>query len=377
MKNYVKSTASLVVAQTKASLRNWVYIFFMILLPTLFLLVFGMMYSSDGVRSWNVIIFNDSNTPAGKQISDEVIKSLIKTDSNKEGVFKKIEADNFDKAEEKMVRGEADAIIKFPQDFGKASNINHKPSGDVEVIYRKNANSTGNIVSGVVDKVFSKVNDQMGREKANFNVKPIETNKDGLRTFDYVFAGLLSYTVMTFGLLGLSNLVPENKQTGVLKRIHASPVSSAQYLFSVALSFMVVSIIAFALMFVIAINAFNFKMSGSWWNFIAFTLISLIMMFGTGLLVGGICNDEKKASGLANMVMFPMMFLSGVFIPRFLMPEIFQKVTDYIPLTPINDGIRMIITENYSLAQVAPQLCMIVVWAVILYVAAIKLFRWE
>ena len=101
------------------------------------------------------------------------------------------------------------------------------------------------------------------------------------------------------------------------------------------------------------------------------------MMFGTGLAVGGWARNEQQASGLSNIVMFPLMFLSGVFIPRFMMPDIFQKLTDFVPLTPVNDGIRLIITENYNLVQILPQIGIISIWLIALYLIAFKVFRWE
>ena len=75
--------------------------------------------------------------------------------------------------------------------------------------------------------------------------------------------------------------------------------------------------------------------------------------------------------------MFPLMFLSGTFVPRFLMPDFFQRLTDFVPLTPVNDGIRMIATENYGFAQLLPQIGIIGLWLIVLYVLAIKVFRWE
>ena len=48
-----------------------------------------------------------------------------------------------------------------------------------------------------------------------------------------------------------------------------------------------------------------------------------------------------------------------------------------MPLTPLVEGIRYIITENATLVDVAPQIGMLGGWLVVVYAAAIKLFRWE
>lgn len=72
-----------------------------------------------------------------------------------------------------------------------------------------------------------------------------------------------------------------------------------------------------------------------------------------------------------------MMFLSGTFFPRFLMPEWLQNVSGFLPLTPVIDGIRLIATEGKHLTQIGSQLGLIAIWLVVIYVIAFRVFRWE
>ena len=71
------------------------------------------------------------------------------------------------------------------------------------------------------------------------------------------------------------------------------------------------------------------------------------------------------------------MFLSGTFFPRFLMREWLQKISAFIPLTPIVDGIRLIATEGKHLWEIGPQLGLIGIWFIVIYAIAFKVFRWE
>jgi ABC-2 type transport system permease protein len=59
------------------------------------------------------------------------------------------------------------------------------------------------------------------------------------------------------------------------------------------------------------------------------------------------------------------------------MPEWLQHVSTFLPLTPVIDGMRMIITENKGLLELGPQLGLIGIWAVIIYAIAFRVFRWE
>jgi ABC-2 type transport system permease protein len=71
------------------------------------------------------------------------------------------------------------------------------------------------------------------------------------------------------------------------------------------------------------------------------------------------------------------MFLSGTFFPRFLWPEWLQRVSDFLPLTPVIDGLRLMINEGVHLVGLLPQLGIMAGWMVIIYFLAFKLFRWE
>jgi ABC-2 type transport system permease protein len=72
-----------------------------------------------------------------------------------------------------------------------------------------------------------------------------------------------------------------------------------------------------------------------------------------------------------------MMFLSGTFFPRYAMPEMLQKITDYLPLSPVIDGVRLIATEGKSIFEIGPQMLIVLGWMVVVYVIAFRVFRWE
>jgi ABC-2 type transport system permease protein len=59
------------------------------------------------------------------------------------------------------------------------------------------------------------------------------------------------------------------------------------------------------------------------------------------------------------------------------MPEWLQAVTNYLPLTPVIDGLRMLTTEGKNLLQIGPQLGLVALWMLIIYAIAFKVFRWE
>jgi len=110
---------------------------------------------------------------------------------------------------------------------------------------------------------------------------------------------------------------------------------------------------------------------------VPFLLFGLVTILGIGLALGGWAKNERQAAPLSNIIVFPMMFLSGTFFPRFLMPEWLQNISAFLPLTPIIDGVRLIATEGKHFIDILPQIGLIGVWMVVIYVIAFKVFRWE
>jgi ABC-2 type transport system permease protein len=100
-------------------------------------------------------------------------------------------------------------------------------------------------------------------------------------------------------------------------------------------------------------------------------------MFGFGMAIAGWAKDDIQAAPLANIISFPMLFLSGSFFPRFLMPEWIQKISYYLPLTPIIDGLRRITTEGAGLFDLGTEFLVIAIWSIVIYAVASMVFRWE
>jgi ABC-2 type transport system permease protein len=139
----------------------------------------------------------------------------------------------------------------------------------------------------------------------------------------------------------------------------------------------IIGLVALAIMFIVAILVFKLQVVGNWLELIVFLILSITMILGIGLALGGWAKNERQVAPLANIIVFPMMFLSGTFFPRFLMPEWLQNITAFLPLTPVIDGIRLITTEGASLIAILPQVGLVVAWMVIIYVIAFRVFRWE
>lgn len=352
----------------KRLFRDKVAIFFVFIFPVMFLLIFGSIFGGDSNISFKVALLSESNN----QFTTNFVAEIKKNDVF--DVDEKITT--LDQAKEKLNRGTIDAAIILPASFGEPGTSG-TPAGQATVLYDQSSAQAGQTLASIMQAIFADINKQFVATVTPFTVKTESTATKGLTQFDYTFAGLLGFTLLSLGVFGPTSVFPRLKQKGVLRRYHTTTLKVWQYFTGNVISNGFTGILSVALMFAIALIVFDLNMRGDYLSFLVMILLGATLMFGIGLAIGGWAKNENQAAPLAQMVALPMMFLSGVFFPTFLMPEFLQKITQFIPLTPIVDGFRMIVTEGMTIFELGPQVGIILIWTVVVYFLAFKLFRWE
>lgn len=347
--------------------RDKVAIFFTFAFPLIFLIIFGGLFGNSSDVSFKVGVINESNT----QYSKDFVESIKNND-----VFKIDEkSTTLDKAKEQMSRSEVDATIILPSNFGQEKDGN--PSGQVNILYDQNSQQAGETLSSVMQGILKQENEKIAPSVTPFTVKAESTATESQSRFDYTFAGLLGFAILSLGVFGPTSVFPRLKQRGVLRRYRTTTLKVWQYFLGNVLSSAMVGILSVSTMFIVAVTAFDLKMNGDYLSLAVVVILGTVVLFGIGLAVGGWAKNENQAAPLAQIFAFPMMFLSGTFFPRFLMPEWLQSVSALLPLTPVIDGARLVITEGRTLFEIGPQIGLLLIWAVIIYAIAFRVFRWE
>ncbi len=355
------------VLATKRFFRDRLALFFGILFPVIFLFVFGSFSSQTANTHLSVAVINQSHSQLANQAEKLIDSSAIfKVDKSINTVS---EANN------KMDENQLDGLIILPVNFGTLNNGHLQ--GTAEVYYTLNNVQAGQTLTALLTAEFNVVNRHYVSYTGPLKVTAKATTKKSLTNFDYTFAGLLGFSIIGIGIFGPVNVFPELKKQGILRRLHTTPLRVWQYFTATMIAQAITGLVSLFVLFVVAILAFHLKVTGNYLSIGLFMAYSIVAILGIGLAIGGWAKNERQAAPLANIVVFPMLFLSGTFFPRYLMPHWLQTITGYLPLTPVIDGARLLTTAGYSLLQIAPQIGLITVWIVIVYAIAFRLFRWE
>ncbi len=359
------------VVNFKRVFRDRTALFFTFMFPLIFLFVFGGIFGQNSSVSFNVALINHSSSSFAKQF-------VAQATSSKQKVLKVDKSiATLTAANERMSRGELDATIELPADFGTIKPGRVLPSGQAIVHYTQNNEQAAQTLASVLQAEFQGVNAKLVKTVTPFTAVAQQTNTRSLSRFDYTFTGLLGFSILGMGIFGPMNIFPELKKMGILRRLHTTPLRVWQYFLSMMMGQAAIGLIALALMFAVAIGVFHLTVVGNYLELALFLVFGITVILGIGLALGGWAKNERQVAPLANIIVFPMMFLSGTFFPRYLMPEWLQSITTYMPLTPIIDGARLIATEGKNLIDLGPQLAVLAFWLVIVYAIALRVFRWE
>jgi ABC-2 type transport system permease protein len=224
------------------------------------------------------------------------------------------------------------------------------------------------------------VDDALQRAMGRADVTSAEDEKvmePGARYIDFLIPGLIGLNLMGSGIWGIGFAVVSARNRKLLKRFAATPMRRSHYLFSfmmsrlIFLALEVVAIMGFAWL------VFGVKIHGSLLSLTVVSLVGGLSFSGIGALLAARPETIEGISGLANFVMLPMWLLSGTFFSSARFPQVLQPFIKALPLTAINDALRAIVNEGSSLSANWSQLCVLLVWGLLSFIIALRIFKWK
>ncbi|HEX2221397.1 MAG TPA: ABC transporter permease [Candidatus Limnocylindria bacterium] len=354
---------ALFVASMKMFYRNRAAVFFSIFLPLVIMLIFGVL-NFDRPPSIAVGVVDEARSEQSERLATALgeVTYLDLTAGARESELAALEG------------GERDFVLVIPTGWEGAQL--GRPSGLLAF-------------EGSVDPQAAQVDRGLlqqavagalaGAGGGGALSPPVEfesVESRDLGYIDFLVPGIVGMTVMQLGLFGVAFGFVQLKRTGALRRLFATPTSPAYFLAAQVGSRLVIGVVQVAILMGVGLW-FGLQMFGDWASLAVIVLVGSSIFLAIGFAIAGWAKNEDQAAPVANLVSLPMMFLSGVFFPRDAMPELLRAVTQFMPLTYINEALRAVVNEGAGLMSLGPQLAGMAAWAAIAFVLAVLLFRWE
>ena len=257
---------------------------------------------------------------------------------------------------------------------GKSLLAISNPESGGELTYEFDPQRPGSLEAR--NNIDAKLQRARGRKDV-FSSNDVHFSEPGGRYIDFLIPGLLSMGLMGGGLWGVGFGIVDLRIRKLLKRFMATPMRRTHFLLSMLLSRLVFMVPQIIILLFFAWILFGVCIYGSWLAFIVVILLGAFEFAAIGLLVGSRARTAETASGLMNLVMLPMWTLSGIFFSYERFPEIVHPIIRCLPLTPVIDALRAIMSDGKALTDVLPEIGVILVWCVIPFFLALAIFRWN
>jgi ABC-2 type transport system permease protein len=199
----------------------------------------------------------------------------------------------------------------------------------------------------------------------------------GSRYIDFLLPGMIGMGLMGGGLWGVGFVVVDMRVRKLLKRFLATPMRRSDFLLAIMTSRLVFTLADIVVLLLFGYLVFQVRCQGSYLDLTFAVLLGAAAFAGIGLMVASRAQTLETVSGLMNLVMLPMWVFSGVFFSSERFPEAAQPIINALPLTALNQLLRGIILEGYSLPTLWPQIAILAAYGCITFVVALRVFRWR
>ena len=354
------------VAFAKGYIRNPVGLFFTLVFPIILILIFGAVFASSGTVAVPLYVENlDHDSPA----SLAFLQALNDTKAVQVNVIPPT-AGNLSTY---LAKNSETAGLVIPAGF-QAAYLSRTPV-NVVVFTNPSAAAEAGIVIGAVQGVENAFNLKEAGGSVVISSSYLNVGSQIFTYIDYLIPGLIGFSILTSPMFSMVNISSTWKRDKLFRQLSLTPLTRSEWLTAAMVWYVLLAIIAALVMILVGRTVFGAHVSVVPWMF-PFLVAGPVLFVSVGLIAGSVSKTPETAAVIGNVILFPMMFLSGTFFPVSSFPAYLQTVAHVLPLYYVIEGLNNGILFNNS-AGALGDLIIVVVVAVVLFAVAASVFSWR
>ena len=358
--NHTRATLALAKASFRSIMRSPSAVIFTLAFPLIFILVFGFMGSNSVKVNLAILPGSDLNNPVIAALEQVSVVHLTK-DKNAVEIQAELE------------KGHLDAAIAVEKNEGSL------PAYSANVKYTSASLDKANILKSILKNLLFTLNTKDTRPTvAELNESTVKGRI--YRTIDFILPGQLGFALLSTGVFGTAFVFFSLRQTLVIKRFFATPVKRSSIVIGEGIARIGFSLLGALFIIILGRYFFHFTLIHGFVtvvNMLLLATIGVIVFMGFGFVVSGIAKSESTIPPISNIITLPQFLLSGTFFSIDAFPEWLQPISRALPLTYLNDAMRKVAFEGAGLWDVRIQILIMLIWGLVVYAVAVKVFKWE
>jgi len=309
--------------------------------------------------------------------------------NNQTGMMDLSTARNFEEIKTDIQDGKLSGGIIVPDNF--TDSILAGKQGSITVV----TDQSNPQISSMMQAVLSKTIESMGTYIARLNlnatyninwnntmavIQPYTVQFTGIvpgepNYFEFVAPGIISMVVMMSLMTGLPHAISYEKDIGTLDGMLVAPINRLSIILGKVLAQTIRGLIQGAIIVILAVLLFGVVIYGSILLVVALLLLTVFSFVGLGILITSFTGREETATMVMMTLMFPMMFLSGVFFPIQQMPAFMQDVAHLLPLTYAAQALRKVMVLGAGVDAVFTEVVILSAFGLVLLAIAVPMFK--
>jgi ABC-2 type transport system permease protein len=183
---------------------------------------------------------------------------------------------------------------------------------------------------------------------------------------------MLMLTVLSLSALPAALAAYRDK--GYLRRLSTTPVGALRLLAAQIVIDFALEAVAVVLILLVARLAFSVPLPQQVGGFLLAILLTMAAMLAFGVLIAAIAPTQRVAAGIGSLLLFPLMFFAGLWVPQSEMGAGLRDVSHYTPLGAAVPAVQNAISGHWPGSV---HLLVLAGYAVVLCTLAVRFFRWD
>jgi ABC-2 type transport system permease protein len=190
---------------------------------------------------------------------------------------------------------------------------------------------------------------------------------------DFLVPGVLSLAVMAAAMVSLGIATGFERRYGVLKRLGSTPLSRGGLLIAKTATVLGLEVLQIFLVVVVGV-AIGWDIPAGIVPAVGLLLLGTVAFAGIGMLMAGTLRAEANLAA-ANGLFLVLLFLGGMAYPLSKLPGPLEAFARLLPAAALSECVRGVLAAGHTFP--VGSFVVLLAWAVIAPLAAIRFFHWE
>jgi ABC-2 type transport system permease protein len=363
--------------------RNRLGLVLLIVMPLFMMVMVGFIYPSNGtITDLKIGVVNEDAGFNGSFMPSQGFITGLDAINNQTHMLIITNASSPADIKDMVQRGQLEGGIIIPSNFSESLMTGQQ--GTLIIVSDDSNPQISITIQGALRGVFDAMGTALAQQNLNTTniavVKPFNVQTQGVVSgnpsyFDFIAPGIMAMTVMMSVMTGLPVAISQEKEIGTMDGMMVAPINRLSILLGKTMAQTARGLIQGVIILALAIGLFGVVIQGSILLVFALLLLGVFSFVGLGIVITSFTKDQETAQMLMMTLMFPMMFLSGVFFPIQQMPWYMQDISKVLPLTYASQALRKVMVLGAGIPQISTELIILIGFGIVMIAIALPVFR--